>query len=73
MEKQHFLFTLLLLFFFVRPCFGQLIINEVYADVAISLIGDANGDEIRNAREDEFIELFNSGENEVDLSHLKLS
>lgn len=51
---------------------SQIIINEVYADVAVSLIGDANGDGIRSAREDEFIELFNNDSLPVNLSGLQL-
>ena len=47
---------------------SQIIINEVYADVAVSLIGDANGDGIRSAREDEFIELFNNDSLPVNIS-----
>jgi len=38
---------------------SQILINEFYADVATGDAGDANGDGIRNAREDEFIEIVN--------------
>ena len=38
---------------------SQILINEFYADVAIGSVGDANGDGIRSAKEDEFIELIN--------------
>lgn len=38
---------------------SQILINEFYADVATGSVGDANGDGIRSAREDEFIELVN--------------
>lgn len=42
------------------PFLGFLI-NEVLYDPASGLAGDANGDGIRDANEDEFIEFFNSG------------
>jgi hypothetical protein len=54
---------------FLPPTQSQIIINEVYADVAIGRAGDANGDGIRNAREDEFIELFNNANVPIDISH----
>lgn len=66
---------LIVFFYFFFPFIdsnAQIIINEVYADVAISLIGDANGDGLRSAREDEFIELFNQDSLPVDLSNVQL-
>jgi len=65
----------ILFFLFIIPLtdlYAQIIINEIYADVAVSLIGDANGDGIRNAREDEFIELFNNDAIAIDLSGFQL-
>lgn len=56
-----FLFTSL-------PSYTQLIINEIYSDVAVTLFGDANGDGVRNARADEFIEVFNNYEVPLDIS-----
>lgn len=64
-----------LFFFLLLPftdLYTQIIINEIYADVAVSLIGDANGDGIRNAREDEFIELFNNDTLPINLSDFQL-
>ncbi len=73
MQKQFFFHLLLLLFFSnSQLAFSQIIINEVYADVAVSLIGDANGDEFRSAREDEFIELFNQADTAVDISGFEM-
>ena len=40
---------------------SQLIINEVHADPASDLPGDANGDGTRSASVDEFIEFVNIG------------
>lgn len=53
------------------PFLGFLI-NEVNYDPAADLPGDANGDGIRDANEDEFIEFFNSGP-ELDLSGFTIS
>jgi len=61
MKKSNFyiLLTFFLIFSNLQISYTQIIINEIHADVAVNLIGDANGDEFRSAREDEFIELFN--------------
>ena len=48
------------------PWLGFLI-NEVHYDPASDLSGDANGDGVRDANGDEFIEFFNSGP-ELDIS-----
>lgn len=42
------------------PNVGDLIINEVNANVAPGPDGDANGDGVRDAYEDEFVELWNT-------------
>jgi len=70
MKKSNFYFflTFFLIFSNLQISYTQIIINEVYADVAVNLIGDANGDEFRSAREDEFIELFNPTDSVVDIS-----
>jgi hypothetical protein len=47
---------------------AQLIINEVLFDPASPITGDANGDGIRHADQDEFIELVNSGTTGLDIS-----
>ncbi len=69
---------LLILFFF---CFStevlssapQVVINEIHADPAAGLAGDANGDGMRHSTQDEFIELVNSGGAALDLSGWTLS
>lgn len=53
------------------PWLGFLI-NEVNYDPASGDAGDANGDGVREANEDEFIEFFNSGP-ELDLSGFTIS
>jgi len=48
---------------------NPLVINEVLADPAPNLDGDANGDGTRSATDDEFVEIYNtSASNAVDLS-----
>ena len=42
--------------------------NELHIDPASDITGDANGDGTRNAIEDEFIELINTGSSAFDLS-----
>jgi hypothetical protein len=54
------------------PAPGDLVINEVHADPASGLEGDANGDEIRDALDDEFVELVNVSGVDLDLSGLTL-
>lgn len=49
-----------------------LIINEVLFDPAAGLIGDANGDGIREASADEFIEIVNTGTAALDISGFSL-
>lgn len=68
MNKANFLLGILIFLpFSVIP--AQIIINEFYADVAIGIAGDANGDGIRDAKEDEFIELVNPSGTEIDLKN----
>ena len=51
---------------------GELVINEMLADPG-PLDGDANGDGIRDAYDDEFVEIINGGLNAVDMSNYSLS
>lgn len=46
----------------------SLVINEVHADPANDLPGDANGDGLRNFSDDEFVELVNTSASPLDLS-----
>lgn len=57
----------------VAPVLPSLVINEFLADPAGDLSGDANGDGVRSATEDEFIEVVNTGDGDVDLSGMTLS
>lgn len=50
-----------------------LVINEVLADPAASLDGDANGDGVRDGSDDEFVELVNISGDSLDLSGWRLS
>jgi hypothetical protein len=45
-----------------------IVINEILADPATDISGDANGDGTRSASEDEFIELVNTSASDADLS-----
>ncbi len=49
------------------------IINEVLYDPADGIVGDANGDGIRDPLDDEFIEFFNSSPTSIDLSGYSIS
>ena len=51
----------------------QLHISEVLADPQTGLRGDANGDGMRHAYEDEFVEILNRDSETVDLSGLRLA
>jgi len=46
----------------------NLILNEVLYDPPSGIDGDANGDGVRDANEDEFIELINVSNSDIDLS-----
>ena len=47
---------------------SPLVINEVLADPASGLAGDANGDGVRDATADEFVEIVNDSDGDVDIS-----
>lgn len=47
---------------------GDIVINEFLADPAADAPGDANGDGTRESSEDEFIELVNTTDQDIDLS-----
>ncbi|MDG1209051.1 MAG: ExeM/NucH family extracellular endonuclease [Paracoccaceae bacterium] len=56
------------------PILPSLVINEFLADPDASVaLGDANGDEVRSATQDEFIEIVNIGDSDVDLSGMTIS
>ncbi|MEO0643778.1 MAG: lamin tail domain-containing protein, partial [Pseudomonadota bacterium] len=51
----------------------DIVINEILYDPATDLTGDANGDGTRDASEDEFIEIVNTGAGPIDISGFTLS
>jgi cardiolipin synthase A/B len=51
----------------------SIVINEIHADPADGLAGDANGDGSRSSTDDEFVELVNVGSGQLDLSGWILS
>ena len=53
--------------------YGFIVINEILADPPAREAGDANGDGVRSASNDEFIELFNQSEEAIDVSDWYLS
>jgi predicted extracellular nuclease len=55
---------------FVEPAF---VINEFLADPGPDLSGDANGDGVRDSEDDEFIELVNYSEADIDISNWTIS
>ena len=46
---------------------SQVVINEIYYNPANDISGDANGDGVRSASQDEFVELVNTNQSPVDL------
>ena len=52
---------------------GSWVINEIHADPAGELTGDANGDGLSDPTQDEFIELFNNTGDVADISGWSLS
>ncbi|NTV46248.1 MAG: lamin tail domain-containing protein, partial [Chlorobiales bacterium] len=67
------LLPLALFLLFTRVAFSQWIINEIHADPDQSIAGDANGDGVREASDDEFVELVNKTGLTVDISGWTLS
>jgi hypothetical protein len=55
------------------PVTQDLIINEILADPAGDITGDSNGDGTREGTEDEFIEFYNTGSTNFDLSGYVIS
>lgn len=51
----------------------SIVINEIHADPASDLTGDANGDGTRSSGDDEFVELVNTGAGPLDLAGWTLS
>lgn len=59
------------------PATAQVVINEIHADpagsISTDLEGDANGDGVRSADDDEFVEILNLGVSSVDITGWTLS
>ena len=51
---------------------AQLVINEIHADPASGLAGDANGDGIRDGSDDEFVELVNNSGGSLDIGNWQI-
>lgn len=47
---------------------AMLVINEILSDPPAGLAGDANGDGVRSTTTDEFVEIFNAGNESINLS-----
>lgn len=58
---------------FVSQAQAFVVINEILADPAPGLLGDANQDGVRSASADEFIEILNYGSQTVDLAGWSLA
>ena len=52
---------------------GDMVINEIHADPASGLAGDANGDGTRDSSDDEFVEIYNASGGDLDLNGWTLS
>jgi predicted extracellular nuclease len=49
-------------------CPSPWVLNEIHADPASGTAGDANGDGVRDATDDEFVEIVNSSGSDMDIS-----
>lgn len=49
------------------------LISEIHADPEATILGDANGDGVRDASDDEFVEILNTGTTAVDVSGWTIS
>lgn len=47
---------------------AQLVVNEIHADPASNSTGDANNDGTRDTSQDEFVEIYNTGNSAVNIS-----
>ena len=55
------------------PATPLIVINEIHADPSSGIEGDANGDGVRNATQDEFVEIVNTATTDLDMSGWTLS
>ncbi len=70
--KLLFLFTIGLFFTTITFAQSELLVTEIQFDVPSGANGDANGDGTRSSRWDEFVELYNNGNVDIDLSAYQL-
>ncbi len=68
MKKQILLLLSFLLFSISVYAQQDLIITEVMFDVPSDSLGDANGDGVRGSKSDEFVEIYNQGASQIDLT-----
>lgn len=70
MLHKKSLYIVLFLTILLLPSQAQafVVINEIFADPASDLSGDANGDGVSSSSQDEFVELINFGVDGVDIS-----
>ena len=70
MAKRIWIMFLVLMFLVIRQTHAHALIaiNEILADPATGLSGDANGDGVGSSTQDEFIELLNTGLVDEDIS-----
>ncbi|MDP5158308.1 MAG: lamin tail domain-containing protein [Flaviramulus sp.] len=68
MKKLYILFFILLSY----SMSAQLVLNEALFDPASDITGDANGDGVRDAAADEFIEFVNNSVSPLDISGYKI-
>ncbi len=54
-------------------CPSSWVINEIHADPAAGLDGDANGDGTRDSSQDEFVEIVNNSDQDMDISGWRIS
>ncbi|MHC4828493.1 MAG: lamin tail domain-containing protein, partial [Planctomycetota bacterium] len=52
---------------------AAMVINEIHADPAPDLPGDANGDGVRDSSDDEFVEIYNNTGGDLDISGWELA
>ncbi|MGD8780296.1 MAG: lamin tail domain-containing protein [Ignavibacteria bacterium] len=69
------LFTILAVFLIVAnglTAQSGIVVTEIMFDIPSDIAGDANGDGTRGSRSDEFVEIYNSGTEAVDMSAYQL-
>ncbi|MBN1869067.1 MAG: lamin tail domain-containing protein [Candidatus Omnitrophica bacterium] len=73
MKQRNLLLMFLILLTAISPAKASVMINEVFADPAADLTGDANNDGVRSGSDDEFIEILNASPAGMDISGWSLA